>query len=170
MRKYVIGFIVGAFAFMAAQVSADGIKELVGIKVGSVWELYVDGEQVGDVPIIKGSSYGPIRQIADIVGMGVEFETGKVYLSTGEGMQVDSTIADIEAKLSEKKQLYDAIEKIMAADEKAYKDGIVYDPNVTAEYHQIYEKNRQVEAERLAALEKEIAELEDELIKLETAQ
>lgn len=80
-RMFVAGCLVGALTMTAAGAFADDIKSLVGIKVGSVWTLHVDGEAVGEVPIIKGSSYAPVRQIAGIAGMDVGFESGHVYLT-----------------------------------------------------------------------------------------
>lgn len=82
LSYFIAGTLVGASIMTAGSVFADDVKQLLNSKVGSVWELHVDGKQVGEVPIIKGSSYAPVRQIAEIAGFNVEFETGKVFLET----------------------------------------------------------------------------------------
>lgn len=90
MKKFVYfisGTLVGAVIMTAGSAIAAEVKQLVGTKVGSVWELHVDGKVVGEVPIINGNSYGPVRQIAEIAGMDVEFEKGKVFLETREALK-----------------------------------------------------------------------------------
>lgn len=168
MRKYIVGFFVGALAFTAVQASADGIKSLVNTKVGSVWELHVNGENVGEVPIISGSSYAPVRQIAEIAGMDVDFEQGKVFLTSNKGQTA------VEYELSIKKQELETAktvkvntEKELKGHEKTYADLLAYDPNVSEAEKQVFEKRRQQLMGEITELEAEIKTLESEIATLE---
>ncbi|MHA7964966.1 hypothetical protein ACX93W_12555 [Paenibacillus sp. CAU 1782] len=175
MRKYIVGFIAGALAFTAVQASADGIKSLVNEKVGSVWELNVNGEAVGEVPIIKGSSYAPVRQIAEIAGMDVDFEQGKVFLTTKieDGLTgptpTEYRIGQINETLKQAKSEIEGMEKIIAGSEKTHKQLLAYDPNISDEYIAEYEKTRQENLSRIDVLKAEIVKLEAELAELKSA-
>ncbi|MHA7962890.1 hypothetical protein ACX93W_02010 [Paenibacillus sp. CAU 1782] len=96
-KYFIAGTLVGAVVMTAGSAIAAEVKQLVGTKVGSVWELHVDGKVVGEVPIINGNSYGPVRQIAEIAGMDVDFEPGKVFLETKEADGV-GTVTEKDAE------------------------------------------------------------------------
>ena len=173
MRKYIVGFFVGALAFTAVQASADGIKSLVNTKVGSVWELHVDGKNVGEVPIISGSSYAPVRQIAEIAGMDVDFEQGKVFLTKKTGVDYNSPEV-LKSKISEKmKRITEAKSSIgginihVEAHKKTYEAYLKNDPEFAEGYKADYERYLQAYLDEITDLETEIATLESEIADLE---
>jgi len=81
MRKYLIGFIAGVLVATASVAAADTIS-LVGKKVQSEAIVTLDGEAIGTALIIDGTSYPPLRVVAEAVGVGVGYEKGVVKLQT----------------------------------------------------------------------------------------
>lgn len=159
MRKlshFISGLLAGALIMTATTVFASGGKLLVNAKVGSVWELYVDNNRVGDVPVIKGSSYAPVRQIAEISGFDVTFERGKVFLSTKEGGDINEHKDGelIELQINYYKRMIDSL-KISLSERKTELTSL------TAE-----QARKEVE-DTISSLEERIAEYEAEIATLE---
>lgn len=168
-----MGMLLGIALAISASAYADDIKSLVGLKVGSVWELRVDGETVGQVPIIKGSSYGPIRQIAEIAGLDVDFEPGVVLLesiseevtgATGTPRSKDDVLNDI-ANINYQISGAETNVKTLAftAGSDVQKD---LSPDVAQFWMDEYNKA----VNRLTELEAEKADLEAELAALQQSQ
>ncbi|MFF2889848.1 hypothetical protein [Paenibacillus sp. NPDC057967] len=161
---FIAGAIVGAVIMTAGSAMAGGFKALVNEKVGSVWELYVDNKSVGDVPIIKGSSYGPIRQIAEIAGMDVDFEPGKVYLSTKEESVIEKDAEFLNLQIAHTKRLRDALVNVRNEDKARLQE------MPTEEARKSLEEAIAIKEEGIAAYEAEITALEAELAALESAK
>lgn len=152
----------------ASSAFAAEIKQLVGTKVGSVWELYVDGEKAGDVPIISGSSYAPVRQIADIAGMDVDFTQGKVFLETKEdGMEsyeptrqeeVEARIRHLDAVILSEKTTIFGYETLIKQESSPENEAVAIYRGKIAE---IEKRITEYEAE-IATLEAELAAQESE--------
>ncbi len=153
---FLTGALVGAVVMTAGSALADGIKSLVNEKVGSVWELNVNGEAVGEVPIIKGSSYAPVRQIADIAGLDVDFEPGKVYLTTKEGgglgQVVDKEYTSLQVAFWERQ--IDKLKELRAQKVEEKAELTTSEANASMD-------------EAIAELDARITEYEAEIVKLE---
>lgn len=165
MKYFIAGTLVGAVVMTAGSAIAAEVKQLVGTKVGSVWELHVDGEKAGEVPIINGSSYGPIRQIAEIAGMDVDFEPGKVFLETakegGGNVEVgEKTQEVLTSEISTKKVQLQAWKDKVVAHEESIRD-VDSPENVAVQEAKIVEAKGEI-----AALEAEIVDLEAQLAAL----
>lgn len=83
MRKFILGFVLGALLFSGVQVFANNVT-LVGKKVGSEAELYLDGKRMSDVIIVDNKSFAPVREIAESLGRAVEYqkpEGGKAVIN-----------------------------------------------------------------------------------------
>lgn len=163
LSHFLVGTLVGATLMTAGTVFADDVKQLVGTKVGSVWELHVDGEKVGDVPIISGSSYAPVRQIAVIAGMDVGFEQGKVFLKTKEdGGNVERTAELITLQIAHVKRLRDTLIGVRDDDMARLAE------MPTEEARKSLEETIAIREKGIAEYEAEIAALEAELAELES--
>lgn len=168
-----MGMLLGIALAVSASAYADDLKSLIGLKVGSVWELRVDGETVGQVPIIKGSSYGPIRQIAEIAGLDVDFEPGVVLLETIIDDEVNVIIekpkvrginevqADLDSIIRSIESVGDRVKSLaVAASDDVQRD-------LPSEEAQFWAKEYNQAVKLLAELEDHKVELEAELAALE---
>lgn len=85
MRKYIIGFMVGGALTFALQA---GAASLLGSTVDAVITVEVDGENLGQAPVIDGVSYLPVRKLGEAVGYEVDFGEGKATLTNEEPVAV----------------------------------------------------------------------------------
>jgi len=81
MRKYIIGFIAGVLVATAGVAAADTVS-LVGKKIQSEAIVTLDGEEIGKAIITDGTSFAPIRIVAEATGLKVGYEKGNVKLET----------------------------------------------------------------------------------------
>src|SRR5690606_6134020 len=81
MRKYLIGFLVGILIATAGVAAADTVS-MVGKKIQSEAVVTLDGEEIGTAIITDGTSFAPLRTVAEAVGVGVGWEKGVVKLET----------------------------------------------------------------------------------------
>lgn len=97
MRKYVVGFIAGLL--LASAFPAYGaVSSLVGKKIANEYEVFVDGKKLDKKALaVDGTSYAPLRVIADAIGYDIEFANNTVVMSgsseEGSGT-VDTTTID----------------------------------------------------------------------------
>jgi len=84
MRKYLVGFIVGAL-FMSAFPAYGAVSSLVGKKVSGEFSVKVDGTEIaGKSVAIDGTTYAPLRAIGDATGYTVTFENKEVVFTKKE--------------------------------------------------------------------------------------
>jgi peptidoglycan hydrolase CwlO-like protein len=81
MRKYIIGFIAGILVATAGIAGAETIS-LVGKKIQSEAVVTLDGKEIGTAIITDGTSYLPIRTLADATGLKVGYQKGNIKLET----------------------------------------------------------------------------------------
>lgn len=95
MKKFVAGVIVGALLFGAIPVFADSIS-LIGAKVTGVFAVEKNGKKIADAAVINGSTYVPVRVMAEATGTPLNVEGKKITL----GLKDSSTdpIAELTAK------------------------------------------------------------------------
>ena len=95
-RSFLLGFLASAIVFCLAipAIAAGGTVKWDSVFVGA--KIVIDGETLApkdvngnpvDAVIYKGTTYVPVRAMADAAGMSVEWDqdTRTVYLTTGEG-------------------------------------------------------------------------------------
>lgn len=76
----IIGFIAGAIFMFSAQIYGAGI--LTGEKVDSQMTVKVNDKTIGSAAVINGTSYVPVRSIADELKMQVKVSGGDINLTT----------------------------------------------------------------------------------------
>ncbi|OMD66002.1 hypothetical protein BSK62_13115 [Paenibacillus odorifer] len=98
MKKYFIGFLVGAFFTISATAFADDIQSLVGKKVQAEYTVEVNGKVLNTV-VVEGKNYAPVRSIGEAAGYEVTIDGKKVIYKEGEVMNTSSVN---ENKIAEK--------------------------------------------------------------------
>ncbi|WP_337101995.1 hypothetical protein [Paenibacillus sp. YIM B09110] len=81
MRKYIIGFIIGAFVMVSGQVLADGVSK-VGKTIQKEATVTLDGQALSNAVIVDAKSYAPVRDIVEAFGASVSYEKGVVKIET----------------------------------------------------------------------------------------
>lgn len=126
MRKYVVGFVVGALLIFGSQTVADSI---VGKKIEGVTKVNLNGVDLSTPAIVvEGISYAPIRAISESLGLEVGYADGMVTLKSGEDpveqikneikaeIQLEQEVSSLQNELSEKEEellkLKDALKNI----------------------------------------------------------
>ncbi|AIQ19520.1 hypothetical protein H70357_24490 [Paenibacillus sp. FSL H7-0357] len=82
MKKYIVGFLVGAIFTISTSVFADDIKSLIGQTVQETAVVSLDGKEIGSAVIINGTSYAPVRTVSEASGLNVDYEKGVVKMKT----------------------------------------------------------------------------------------
>lgn len=91
MKKWTYG-IIGAFVGVAMTISfsaaAEEFQSLIGKQVEGQVAVIVDGKEIS-VPaaIIEGTSYAPVRAVAEAVGRNVDWYEGKVLINSKEAVK-----------------------------------------------------------------------------------
>lgn len=174
MKKFIAGVIVGAVLFTGVQAFAAGVS-LVGKKVGSEAELYLDGKRMSDVIVIDGKSYAPLREIAEGVGRSVHYKAAAgdqkavVNLSAGKFAQ-EQRIKELQAQI---KQLENQVAGLKADGDELkeyFGQKAEANPDLKEEVDKIIEKDQSERKPKIIELEKEIEGLKKELEALESAK
>ncbi|MGF6352491.1 putative RNase H-like nuclease (RuvC/YqgF family) [Paenibacillus sp. 4624] len=84
------GVVIGVSISFSGDISAATSK-LLGVKVGKVMTVSLDNKNIGDAPVIGGTSYVPVRTAANELGLEVSVEGNEIKLSTPEEEPVVST-------------------------------------------------------------------------------
>jgi hypothetical protein len=111
-RSFLLGVLVTAIVFCLAipAIAAGGTVTWDSVFVGA--KIVIDGESLQprdvngnpvDAVIYKGTTYLPVRAIANAMGMSVDWDqsTRTVYLTTGEGEEPGPAEARSNAEISE---------------------------------------------------------------------
>lgn len=102
MRKYAIGFIVGAILVSATQVYGGAVT-LIGKKIQHEVEVSLFGQTLKNkAPLIDGTTYVPLREITEKLGYKAAFKDGKVEITFMSVLE--SEIADKKRILAAKKE------------------------------------------------------------------
>ncbi|WP_217595503.1 copper amine oxidase N-terminal domain-containing protein [Cohnella sp. GbtcB17] len=81
MRKLVVGMLIGAALTFGIQAGASGLLSK-GDKVANVREVTFNGKTVGNAAIVNDSSLVPVRPISEALGLDINFDGGKINLSS----------------------------------------------------------------------------------------
>lgn len=169
MRKFVAGFVVAAVLLFTSQSFASTLS-LVGKKVGSEAELYLDGKRMSDVIIVDGKSYAPVREIAENVGRSVYYkapENGrKAIVNLSASLYAhELRIKTIKEKITELEGELAVIDKYEVSLREMY-EGKTHLEEVQA----TLKEDAEMRAEKRKEINETIAGLRIELEALESAQ
>jgi len=171
VKRFVFGLLIGfglAFAFSA---QAEEVKNFVGLKIQTQYQVTVDGEVIEHPAIaVNGVSYLPTRAIAEMAGYDVYFnsKTG-IRLTKRVKTLPQSEVEELDGdavRTVDKEAVQQRIKEIEYDLQRARTDHLplleyaINDPHATEE--------GRVEGRRLKAeLEAQIAQLEAEKAELE---
>ncbi|MEK4185672.1 hypothetical protein [Paenibacillus sp. FSL L8-0494] len=82
MKKYFVGFLVGAIFTLSTSVFADDIKSIIGQTVQGTAVVSLDEKEIGSAVIINGTSYAPVRTVSEASGLSVDYSKGVVKMKT----------------------------------------------------------------------------------------
>jgi Phr family secreted Rap phosphatase inhibitor len=158
MKKFVMGIVVGAVLSFGVSSYADEISQLIGKQVDNEYPVVLNGQKLENVaPSIEGTSYAPVREISEKLGLDVEFKDDTVILSKPQQSEVKNV--DGNAPIQENAPDIEAIERqifstklYLSAAEESYK-------SASPEAKPTIEKYVNEYKAKLADLEKQKAEL-----------
>lgn len=83
MKKFVLGLILGIAIAATSSVYADEVVSFIGKKVDGEFPVILNGVSLTNkVPVIEGTSYAPVREISEALGLEVKFESETVILTS----------------------------------------------------------------------------------------
>lgn len=80
MKKFFMGLIVGALLMFSSQIYAASSK-LLGNEVDNVMDVSLEGKTIGQAAVIDGTSYIPVRTLAEEFNLKVNVSPGEIKLS-----------------------------------------------------------------------------------------
>ncbi|WP_334077460.1 hypothetical protein [Paenibacillus sanfengchensis] len=80
----VSGLVVGALLFGGVPTFAAAVKSIMGAKVTGVYAVEQDGKMIAEAAVINGSTYAPVRAIAEATGTSLDVK-GKTIVLEGTG-------------------------------------------------------------------------------------
>lgn len=115
MKQFIVGLTCGAILMATGSAFAAG--GLVGKEVQKEVSVQLNGAEVSSGVIIDGSTYAPVRNISEAVGLDVSYTQGVVTLTSEEETgSIDYTIPEItpepQVDTSDPYWMYDTVEKI----------------------------------------------------------
>ncbi|MCU6709776.1 hypothetical protein M6D81_13850 [Paenibacillus sp. J5C_2022] len=169
MKKVAIGIVIGAVLMFSGQALAEQAS-MIGKKVGSVAELYLDGKRMSDVIVIDGKSYAPVRELSEGLGRGVyykpaEGDNNAIITLSRELYQKEVRIEIIKGRIVEVE------EKLEYVNDPEYKLRYVYKDGMSdEEYAKLVKEVNAEKAEKIAELEEELTGLQLELEALQSTE
>lgn len=86
------GAIIGAAVTLTTSVYGAEIASLIGKKVQGETDIVVAGVPIEKAIIIEGKSYAPVRSVAELGGLKVEFKDKRVVLSNSSDTKEQSEV------------------------------------------------------------------------------
>lgn len=92
MKKFIFGVIIGVLLAISVPVAAEGVIKKVTATVRSDFSIELNGGTVSlqNPPLAyNGSSYLPVREIASLLGVNVDFKDGVIKLGASSEASID---------------------------------------------------------------------------------
>jgi len=100
MKKLFIGIILGALLATAVPAAAEEINKRITATVRADYTVELDGKKVelNNHPLAyDGSSYLPVREVANLLGKDVDFKDGVIKLNTPKAEVIETTYKELRA-------------------------------------------------------------------------
>lgn len=106
------GVVLGVAISFSGDISAAASK-LLGGKVGKVMTVTLDNKNIGEAPVIGGTSYVPVRTAANELGLGVKVSGNEIQLTSPEESAVNTPVEQpaVEVDSVQKQELNNKIEE-----------------------------------------------------------
>ncbi|TXK74445.1 hypothetical protein [Paenibacillus sp. N3.4] len=170
MRKYIIGFLVGAIVTAAGTAYADEIASIVGKKIEGQFPVKIAGKSLTtQAVVLEGTSYLPVRAIGEALNMDVMFnadlgielkEKAAASLPAQPLKSVQDQIDELNKRIDGDKHLIAFNKSVVIANSNLLKESTVPKEDIQKV---IIEMNNQIsESEkRIADFEAQIAALQN---------
>jgi len=172
VKKFISGFVAGALLFggTAAIAAQPG---LIGQKVQSVFSVEKDGKKIADAVAINGTTYAPVRSLAEATGTTLKVEGKKITMLD---KTTASTTPDAETPLNiqimaKQNKLNDA-KSLLAAEERGKRgwEDMLAQIDADTEYGKAIAKNIAEAGKRVAEAQAKVTQIEAELATLQAQQ
>jgi hypothetical protein len=169
MKKFAMGVVVGAVLAFSASTYADDIAQLVGKQVDNEYPVVLNGVQLNNkAPSIGGTSYAPVREISEKLGLDVSFQDDTVILSKKQ--EVGKVPTQATSKEEQIKQLDGKIlgikEMIHAVKSSVTMNQAIIDTATPGQNVENYKKSIIEDNARITELEQQKADLEKQKAEL----
>lgn len=169
MKKYIVGFLVGAFFTVSATAFADDIQTLIGKKVQAQNTVEINGQTLNTV-VVEGKNYAPVRAIGEAAGYDVVNDGKNVVLKEGE--KLDTAAVKEKYRLEKieglKKALVNANKKVQETKDfiaaKKIESASVTTDKEKADYANIISRYE----EQLSQYDQSVKDIEANLAQLQT--
>lgn len=154
MKKVAFGFIIGAIFATAGTTMAAPVIEKITASVRSDYSVQIDGkkaEMINAPLTYNGSSYLPVKEMAELLGKEVNFKDGVIKL--------DTPIADPSAELNRLKNNLDISKKNLEQIEKTFAEAELEGRELTNEQIAAGEGVKKASQEAIDLYQKKINEL-----------
>jgi hypothetical protein len=162
MKKILFGIIIGIAISVPTTIFANDVVSVIGKKIDKeVNVLFLGKKLEKKAPLVDGTTYVPIREIAERLSFAVEFINGEVIIKSPNEEQIKIIVAINQHKLD-----IQEIKKNIMNNEQMIKEmeqGKIFN-SLSPQEKQI-EIRKEVSAEwgnKLKELEKELSELESQ--------
>ncbi|MEI2285029.1 hypothetical protein [Paenibacillus polysaccharolyticus] len=117
------GLVLGIGISFSGDISAATSK-LLGGKVGKVMTVTLDNKNIGEAPVIGGTSYVPVRTAANSLGLEVTVEGNEIKLSSPEDVLSNEEMAAIAKQQQEEAEKAAAVENKKNEEKKKVEEAI----------------------------------------------
>lgn len=169
MKKKVVILSICAIFLLSSSVYAATTSK-IGKKITAEAPVYLDGQLISEAIITEGSSFAPLRAIAETLGLDVKYETSKegnvIKLTSPETKEVTNESiwekAELQAKINgANREIERANEVIKYSDEKLKTEE-------NTEWIAFHEKMKMESQEKIIKAQQDIITYTNELLALET--
>lgn len=95
MRKIIVGILIGSALTFGIQAGAAGLLSK-GDKVANIREVTLNGKSLGNAAIVNDSSLIPVRPLTEAFGLNVDFDGGKINLTSPTSPEPTATSGPVE--------------------------------------------------------------------------
>lgn len=176
MKKFITGFIAGALMFSAIPVFANS---LIGSRVEGLYSIQKNDKKIADAIVVNGSTYAPVRAIANATGVNIAVEGKVIILNSKEVDENGNTIGEVPVEVTiskleternnvqkdidrTTKAINNYIEKVIPSSERAVKAA------GTEQAKQEFEARLERDQTELERLQSEIPNLQQKLSEIES--
>ncbi len=169
MKKFVVGIIVGVALTVSVTAAADSVS-LLGKKITSETEVYLDGKLFDTAPVVDGTSLAPLRKAYETAGYKVTYKERKVYLESPE-KGVESVTGTIPAPTPVQVETPDVVDPKFIEMQIGKTAVEIQTQRIISNPENGFSKEEQEDAKKkIPELETKLKELKEKLAEVEATQ
>jgi hypothetical protein len=172
MKKFVMGMVVGAVLTLSVSVYADDVAKLIGKQVDNEYPVVLNGAPLSNkAPSIEGTSYAPVREISEKLGLNVDFKDDTVILTkkqevTAKVPEPQTEVSNAEKNKAIDAQIYEVRLMLKSFQRDSDTKQHIIDTDRTGSNLEKFKQDIENNKAKMAELEKQKVELEKEKTEL----